>query len=193
MNGKIVIAEDEPITRMNIAEMISEKGYNVVGEAADGFDAVELCKNKRPDLAILDVKMPILDGLNAAKIIISKGYAKSVILLTAYSSKEFVEKAKEVGVMNYLVKPLTEEVVLPAVELAIHNANMISDYKEEAQKMQEKIDTRIAIERAKGILIKKYSYSEEEAFQYIRKLSMDKRGTMKEMAQIIILSNEMEG
>ncbi|GKT26244.1 Transcriptional regulatory protein WalR-like protein, partial [Aduncisulcus paluster] len=95
MCRKIVIADDEPITRMNIAEMLEEAGYEVVGEAADGFDAVELCKRNRPDLAMLDVKMPLLDGLNAAKIIIAEGYAKSVMLLTAYSSKEFVEKAKK--------------------------------------------------------------------------------------------------
>ncbi len=145
MCRKIVIADDEPITRMNIAEMLEEAGYEVVGQAADGFDAVELCKRNRPDLAMLDVKMPLLDGLNAAKIIISEGYAKSVMLLTAYSSKEFVEKAKNVGVMNYLVKPLTEKSILPAVEIAIHNASMISDYKEETVKMQEKNRTHVLL------------------------------------------------
>ncbi|WP_430885451.1 ANTAR domain-containing response regulator [Fusibacter sp. JL216-2] len=190
MCRKIVIADDEPITRMNIAEMLEEAGYEVVGQAADGFDAVEICKRNRPDLAMLDVKMPLLDGLNAAKIIISEGYAKSVMLLTAYSSKEFVEKAKNVGVMNYLVKPLTEKSILPAVEIAIHNASMISDYKEETVKMQEKIDARIVIDRAKGVLIKNLGYSEEEAYNYIRKLSMDKRSTMKEIAQIILLNEE---
>ncbi len=115
---------------------------------------------------------------------------KSVMLLTAYSSKEFVEKAKNVGVMNYLVKPLTEKSILPAVEIAIHNASMISDYKEETVKMQEKIDARIVIDRAKGVLIKNLGYSEDEAYNYIRKLSMDKRSTMKEIAQIILLNEE---
>lgn len=191
MCRKIVIADDEPITRMNVSEMLEEAGYEVVGEAADGFDAVELCKRNRPDLAILDVKMPLLDGLNAAKIIITEEYAKSVMLLTAYSSKALVEKAKAVGVMNYLVKPLTEESILPAVEISINIANMLFDVKKETSKIQEKMDSRIVIDRAKGTLIKQLGYSEDEAFNYIRKLSMDKRSSMKEIAQIILLNEEM--
>ncbi|GAB6106664.1 ANTAR domain-containing response regulator [Fusibacter bizertensis] len=190
MCRKIVIADDEPITRMNIAEMLEEAGYNVVGQAVDGFDAVELCKKHQPDLVILDVKMPLLDGLTAAKIIMEEGLKCGVILLTAYSGKEFIDKAKEIGVLNYLVKPVTEKAILPAVEIAIHRAAEFQKMKEESKKLNERLEARILIDRAKSSLMKRDKMDEEDAYNYIRKMSMDKRCSMKEISRIILLSEE---
>lgn len=190
MSRKIVIADDEPITRMNIAEMLEDAGYDVVGQAADGFDAVELCKKHKPDLVILDVKMPLLDGLMAAKIIRDEGLRCGVILLTAYSGSEFIEKAKEVGVLNYLVKPVTEKSILPAVEISIHKAKEFQSIKEETEKANERLEARVYIDRAKSILMKNKKLDEEEAYNYIRKMSMDKRCSMKEISRIILLNEE---
>ena len=191
MQNRIVIADDEPITRMDIAEMLDDAGYNVVGSAADGFDAVELCKKLKPDLVILDVKMPLLDGLMAAKIINEEKLANSIMLLTAYSGKDFIEKAKDVGVLSYLVKPITKEALAPAVEIAIHRGKEIEDIKLAQIKANEKFETRKLIDRAKSILMNQKKYSEEEAYNYIRKMSMDKRCEMKDIANIIIISKEM--
>lgn len=190
MCRKIVIADDEPITRMNIAEMLEDAGYDVVGQAVDGFDAVELCKKHQPDLVILDVKMPLLDGLMAAKLIKEEGLKCGVMLLTAYSGKEFIDKAKEVGVINYLVKPVTEHAILPAVEIAIHKSQEIEQIKAETDKAKDKLESRVYIDRAKSVLMRQAEINEEDAYNYIRKMSMDKRCSMKEIARIILLNDE---
>lgn len=190
MRKRIVIADDEPITRMDVAEMLEEAGYEVVGKASDGFDAVELCKKTNPDLVVLDVKMPLLDGLMAAKIINEENLAGGIVLLTAYSGQEFIEKAKNVGVMSYLVKPVTKQALLPAVEIAIHKSKEIIEIKKAHDKTNERLESRIVIDRAKSILMTRDHMSEEEAYNYIRKMSMDKRCTMKDIANIILLSKE---
>lgn len=190
MKKRIVIADDEPITRINIAEVLEDAGYDVIGQAVDGFDAVELCRKHHPDLVILDVKMPLLDGLRASKIINDEGLASGIILLTAYSGNEFVEKAKENGVLNYLIKPVTEKAILPAVAIAIHRAEEIIKIKQETEKANEKLEARILIDRAKSILIKTEEMTEEDAYNHIRKLSMDKRCSMKDISKIILM-NEM--
>lgn len=190
MRKRIVIADDEPITRMDVAEMLEEAGYEVVGKASDGFDAVELCKKTNPDLVVLDVKMPLLDGLMAAKIINEEHLAGGIVLLTAYSGQEFIEKAKNVGVMSYLVKPVTKQALLPAVEIAIHKSKEIIEIKKAHDKTNERLESRIVIDRAKSILMTRDHMSEEEAYNYIRKMSMDKRCTMKDIANIILLSKE---
>lgn len=184
---KIVIADDEPITRINIAEMLHDAGYSVVGQAVDGFDAVELCKKHHPDLVILDVKMPLLDGLMAAKIINEENLAGCIILLTAYSGKEFIDKAKENGVCNYIVKPVTEKAILPAVEIAMHRADEIRKIKEETLKANDKLEARILVDRAKSLLIKKDNMTEDEAYNYIRKLSMDKRCSMGDISKALLM------
>lgn len=189
MCRKIVIADDEPITRMDIAEILEEAGYNVVGQAVDGFDAVELCKKYKPDLVIMDVKMPLLDGLKASKIIKDGGLAGGIILLTAYSGKEFIEQAKDIGVLNYLVKPISEKSLIPAVEIAIGKSEEIQKIKDDAKKISEKLETRIVLEKAKGILINKEELNEDEAYNYIRKLSMDKRCSMKVIAEALICNS----
>jgi response regulator NasT len=190
MRKRIVIADDEPITRMDVAEMLEEAGSDVVGKASDGFDAVEMCKKTKPDLVILDVKMPLLDGLMAAKIINEENLAGGIVLLTAYSGQEFVEKAKNVGVLSYLVKPVTKQALLPAVEIAIHKGKEIVDIKKAHQKTSERLESRIIIDRAKSILMSRDQMTEEDAYNYIRKMSMDKRCTMKDIANIILMSKE---
>ncbi|MCG8485627.1 MAG: response regulator [Clostridia bacterium] len=189
MRRKIVIADDEPITRINLAEMLEDADYSVVGQAVDGFDAVELCKKHHPDLAILDIKMPLIDGLMAAKIINEENLAGGIILLTAYSGREFIEKAKENSVLNYMVKPITEKSIIPAVEIALHKADEIRKIKNENLKSIDKLEGRILVDRAKSLLINKENMTENEAYNYIRKLSMDKRCSMKDISKALLMKD----
>lgn len=188
MCDKIVIADDEPITRMDLSEMLKEAYYNVVGEASDGFDAVEICRKVRPDLVLMDVKMPLLDGLKATKIILQEDLAKSVVLLTAYSGREFIEQAKEVGVMGYIVKPIEEKSLMPAIEVALCKGKEMKKMKQDMETIKAELETRKVIEKAKGILMDQYKISEQEAYKKIRKLSMDKRCPMKQIAAAIVIN-----
>lgn len=190
MNKKIVIADDEPITRMDIREMLEEAGYDVVGEASDGFDAIEMCRKFSPNIVIMDIKMPLLDGINASKIIIQEGLADGIILLSAYSDTNFVEKAKEAGVIGYLVKPLDNKSLIPAVEVAISRAKEIKEIKTNMINVQKKLEARKVIEKAKGILMVEHGITEQEAFSMIRNLSMKKRVTMEDISEIIIMSKD---
>lgn len=190
MNKKIVIADDEPITRMDIKEMLEEAGYNVVGEASDGFDAIEMCRKFSPNIVIMDIKMPLLDGINASKIIMQEGLADGIILLSAYSDTNFVEKAKEAGVIGYLVKPLDNKSLIPAVEVAISRAKEIKEIKTNMINVQKKLEARKVIEKAKGILMVEQGITEQEAFSMIRNLSMKKRVTMEDISEIIIMSKD---
>ncbi|MFW6271305.1 MAG: ANTAR domain-containing response regulator [Bacillota bacterium] len=189
MTKKIVIADDEPITIMDISEILVEEGYNVVAEVSDGFDAIEACRQHKPDLILLDIKMPLLNGIKAAKVIKEENLAEAIVFLTAYSNKEFIKQAKEVGVMGYLVKPVDSANLLPAVELAISQGEELLLIKENIKELKLKLEKRKIIARAKGILMNSEKISEEEAYNKIRKLSMDKRCSMKEIAHIIILNN----
>ncbi|SNS12677.1 response regulator receiver and ANTAR domain protein [Anaerovirgula multivorans] len=188
MKGRVVIADDEPITRMDILEMLHEEGYDVVGEASDGFDAIELCKKYKPDLVLLDVKMPLLNGLKAAKIINQDELAECIVLVTAYSSREFVEEAKKAGAMGYVVKPINEKNLLPTLEVAISTSKEFNEMKKEVKKAQTQLEDRKQIERAKGVLMKNEGLSEEEAYSKIRTLSMSKRRSMGEIAKIITMN-----
>lgn len=190
MSKKIVIADDEPITRMDIREMLEEAGYVVVGEASDGFDAIEVCKKHLPNIVIMDIKMPLLDGINASKIIIQEGLADGIILLSAYSDTNFVEKAKDAGVIGYLVKPLDNKSLIPAIEVAMAKSNELKEMKINMISIEKKLEARKVIEKAKGILMTQQGISEEEAFSMIRNLSMKKRVTMKDIAGIIIMSKD---
>jgi len=191
MGKKIVIADDEPITRMDIREILENADYQVLGEASDGFDAVELCKKHHPDLVLLDIKMPLLDGLKAAQIIREEKLAKGVLLITAYSGKEFVDRAKETGVMGYVVKPIREESLLPMVEVAIAKGEEMALMAREIDLAKEQLESRKLIEKAKGFLMKQNKISEEEAFKMIRKISMDKRCSMGEIAKVILMNNQL--
>lgn len=192
MKKKIVIADDEPITRIDLREILEEADYEVVGEASDGFDAVELCKNHRPDLVLMDIKMPLLDGINASKIIMEEELANSIILLTAYSGKEFTQKAKEAGVMGYLVKPIDDKSLLPTIEIALSKGKEIRKMKKDIKEANENLESRKKVEKAKGILMRKNCMSEEEAYRNIRRLSMNKRVSMKKIAEIIIMSSDIK-
>ncbi len=190
MTKRIVIADDEPVTRMDLSEILEDAGYNVVGSASDGFDAIELCREFKPDLVLMDVKMPLLNGLKAAKIISEEQLTNCVILLTAYSGQEFIEEAKNLGVMGYLVKPINDRNLLPAIEIALSKSQQIEAIKKDANKARQQVEDRKMIEKAKGVLIKNYGISEEDAYKKIRNLSMNKRRSMKDIANAIILNNQ---
>lgn len=186
---RVVIADDEPITRMDLKELLSEEGYQVVGEAADGFDAVEACKQNRPDLVLMDIKMPLLDGLSAAKIIFEENLADTVMMLTAYSEREFVEEAKNVGVAGYLVKPIDEKSLVPSIELAVARSKDMKKLRKDMEKVSERLENRSIIEKAKGQVMAQEGMTEQDAYDYIRELSRTKNLSMRRVAEIILLKS----
>lgn len=185
----VVIADDEPLITMDIKEILELNGYQVVGKAADGFDAVELCRKHRPDLVLMDVKMPLLDGIKAAEIINRESLSGCVILLTAYSDKSIVAEASKADVMGYLVKPIDENSLIPAIEIALHKSQNIKKLQSEYDKMKKALESRKLLDRAKGILMEKEGMSEMDAYHYIRKVAMSKECTIAKVAQLIICSN----
>jgi len=182
-NIRILVAEDEALIRMDLIEMLREAGYEVVAEAADGAQAIELAELHKPDLAILDVKMPVLDGISAAEKIIS---IAPVLMLTAFSQRELVERARDAGVMAYVVKPFSIGDLIPAIEIAISRHKQMVSLADEVADLHERLETRKLIDRAKGILMKALNLSEPEAFSWIQRAAMDRRLTMKEVAQAVI-------
>ena len=182
---RVVVAEDESLIRLDLVEMLREEGYEVVGEAADGQRAVDLAVELRPDLVIMDVKMPIRDGIDAASEIAEKRIAP-VVILTAFSQRELVERARDAGAMAYLVKPFSKADLMPAVELAASRYTEISALEHEIADLQERLETRKLIERAKGRLMESQSLSEPQAFKWIQRAAMDRRTTMKAVAEVII-------
>lgn len=186
---RVVIADDEPITRMDLKELLSEEGYQVVGEAADGFDAVEVCKLTQPDLVLMDVKMPLLDGLSAAKIIFEEDLADTVMMLTAYSEREFVNQAKEVGAAGYLVKPIDEKSLVPSIELAVARSKDMKKLRKDMEKVSERLENRSIIEKAKGQVMAQEDMTEQEAYDYIRKLSQAKNLSMRRVAEIVLMKS----
>jgi response regulator NasT len=181
----VVIAEDETLIRMDLAEMLAEEGYDVVGQAGDGQRAVELAEELRPDLVILDVKMPVLDGIAAAEAIAGKRIAP-VVILTAFSQRELVERARDAGAMSYLVKPFTQSELVPAIEMAVSRFSEIAQLESEVQDLQEALATRKAIDRAKGILQEQMDLTEPEAFRWIQKTAMDLRMSMRQVAEGVV-------
>ena len=186
MKTRVVIADDDVITRLDIREALEFQGYEVVGEAADGIDAVELCADLKPDVVLLDVKMPVMDGLTAAKIIGGAGNDIAIIMLTAYNDKQFVDKAGEFGALGYLVKPVDEKSLTPTIEIAVKRLKELRELKKTVEGQEKKLEERKIIEKAKGILIQNNSISEDEAYKYLRTISMNKRKTIVEVAKIII-------
>jgi AmiR/NasT family two-component response regulator len=176
---RIVVAEDEALIRMDLVEMLKEAGYEVLAEAADGAHAIELVKEFKPDLAILDVKMPILDGISAAEEIIS--YCP-VLMLTAFSQRELVDRARDAGVMAYVLKPFTINDLIPAIEIAISRHVQMKSLADEVADLHERLESRKIIDRAKGILMAALNLTEPEAFSWIQKAAMDRRVTMKDVA-----------
>ena len=187
---RIVIADDEPIIRLDLRKTLENMGHQVVGEAGDGAKAVEAAREMKPDIIILDIKMPEMDGIEAAKIITTEGVAP-VLLLTAYSQKDLVDRAKDAGVFAYLVKPFKEADLLPAMEIAISRYEEFVELENEVTDLENKLDTRKAVDRAKGILMDQYGLKEQEAFRRIQVQSMNTRKSMREIAEAIIIAHNV--
>lgn len=184
---RIIIADNESIIRMDLKELLQEAGHEVIAEASDGLKAVELTRKFQPDLVIMDIKMPEMDGIAAAKIISNEKIAP-VLLLTAYSQKEIVDKAKDSGVLAYLVKPVKEANLFPAMEIALSRFREFADLEKELEDIKNSLETRKILDRAKGILMDSLHLSESEAFRRIQQYSMSKRKSIREVAESIVES-----
>jgi response regulator NasT len=181
----VVVAEDEALIRLDLVEMLREEGYDVVGEAGDGEEAVRLTRELGPDLVILDVKMPVLDGLSAAEQI-GRANLAPCVMLTAFSQAELVERARDAGAMAYVVKPFTRADLVPAIEIAVSRYAQIAALEAEVADLGERFETRKHVDRAKGVLMKNLGLSEPEAFRWIQKTSMDRRLSMREVADAVV-------
>ncbi|WP_311476513.1 response regulator [uncultured Gulosibacter sp.] len=182
---RVVVAEDESLIRIDIVETLRDNGFDVVGEAGDGETAVALARDLRPDLVVMDIKMPKLDGIAAAKQLTDDNIAP-VVLLTAFSQRDLVERATEAGALAYVVKPFTQNDLLPAIEIALARHQQIVALENEVADLAERFETRKLVDRAKGLLTDKMGLSEPEAFRWIQKASMDRRLTMHEVAQAVV-------
>lgn len=180
---RILVAEDEALIRMDLVEMLRDAGYEVIAAASNGQEAIELAQLHKPDLAILDVKMPILDGISAAEKIIA---IAPVLMLTAFSQRELVDRARDAGVMAYVVKPFTIGDLVPAIEIAISRHVQMRSLADEVSDLYERLETRKLIDRAKGILMKALDLSEPQAFSWIQRAAMDRRLSMKAIAEAVI-------
>lgn len=187
----VIIADDESLIRMDLKEMLSSQGYKVVGEVSNGLAAVNLARELRPDLVVMDIKMPELDGIQAARMLTEEKIAP-VLLLTAYSQRELVEAAKEAGVIGYLVKPFREADLGPAIEVALSRFEEFEAIESQVSDLKETLETRKVVERAKGLLMDTQGLREAEAFRRIQKLSMNTRKPMKEIAEAILLTHQIE-
>lgn len=182
---RVVIAEDEALIRLDLKEMLEEEGYTVVGEAGDGQAAIDLAREHRPDLVILDVKMPVLDGISAAERIAAESIAP-VLMLTAFSQRELVERARDAGAMAYLVKPFSKSDVVPAIEMAVSRFTEMKALEKEVSDLAQRLDTRKLVDRAKSVLQTQYGLTEPAAFRWIQKTSMDRRLSMQQVAEAVI-------
>jgi AmiR/NasT family two-component response regulator len=187
--ARVIIADDESIVRMDLREMLDSLGYLVVGEAGDGESAVHLSRELKPDVVIMDIKMPGMDGIDAGRILTEERIAP-VLLLTAYSQQDLVERAKEAGVMAYIVKPFHEADLAPAIEVALRRWKEFTTLEQEVEDLKDALETRKLVDRAKGILMDTQGLSEADAFRRIQKTSMDQRKPMKEVASAIVLAHE---
>ncbi len=182
---RVVVAEDEALIRLDLVEMLTEAGYDVVGQAGDGEAAIELTEKEKPDLVVMDVKMPKLDGISAAERIAKQRIAP-VVMLTAFSQRDLVERARDAGAMAYLTKPFTIEDLMPAIELAVSRFQEIKQLDAEVTNLQDQLRARKLIEKAKGLLMSNLKISEPEAFKWMQKTAMDKRRSMTEVAQLVM-------
>lgn len=187
---RIIIADDEPIIRLDLRRTLENMGHVVIGEAGDGAQAVEITRELKPDIAIMDIKMPEMDGIDAAKVVSTEGIAP-VLLLTAYSQRDLVERARDAGVFAYLVKPFKEADLMPAIEIAIARYEEFMEIEKEVNELEGKLETRKAVDRAKGILMDQYGLKEQDAFRRIQVQSMNTRKSMREIAEAIIIANSV--
>ena len=188
---RIIIADDESLIRLDLREMLTHLGYDVVGEAGDGRVALDLAKKLRPDLVIMDIKMPEVDGIAAAEDLTREKIAP-VVLLTAYSDQGLVERAKEAGVVGYVVKPFRQTELMPVIELSLARFEEFRSLEREVGSLKEALETRKIVERAKGVLMEVHGLREADAFHRIRKARMDTRKSMREVAEAVLLTHEME-
>jgi AmiR/NasT family two-component response regulator len=186
---RVLVAEDEALIRLDLKEMLEEEGYDVVGEAGDGEQAVKLAEELKPDLVILDVKMPVLDGISAAERIVGQRIAP-VVMLTAFSQRELVERAVDAGAMAYLVKPFAKSDLLPTIEVAVSRHAQITALEAEVGDLQDRLETRKAVDRAKSRLQTEHGMTEPEAFRWIQKTSMDRRTSMRAVADGVLAGSE---
>jgi response regulator NasT len=187
---RVIVADDESLIRMDLREMLTNLGYLVVGEVADGRSAVNQARELRPDIVIMDIKMPDMDGIEAAKILTEERVAP-VVLLSAYSQRDLVDRAREAGVTAYLVKPYREEDLTPAIEVALARFREFQELQNQVLDLQSALETRKLVDRAKGILMDKQGLSEADAFRKIQKMSMDNRKPMRDVAEAIILAHQV--
>ncbi|MFB6674792.1 ANTAR domain-containing response regulator [Streptomyces sp. NPDC057684] len=189
LTTRVVIAEDEALIRLDLKEMLEEEGYTVVGEAGDGEQAVELAREHKPDLVILDVKMPKMDGISAAEKIAEESIAP-VLMLTAFSQRDLVERARDAGAMAYLVKPFSKSDVVPAIEMAVSRFQELRTLENEVADLTQRLETRKLVDRAKSVLQTVYGLTEPAAFRWIQKTSMDRRLSMQQVAEAVIQDAE---
>ncbi|MBM7768759.1 ANTAR domain-containing response regulator [Glutamicibacter nicotianae] len=182
---RVVVAEDETLIRLDIVEILRSEGYDVVAEADNGQAALEKARELKPDLVLMDVKMPVMDGITAAEAIVKERIAP-VVLLTAFSQRELVERAREAGAMAYVVKPFTPADLTPAIEIAISRNDELRALEEEVSNLAEQFETRKLVDRAKSLLITKMGLTEPEAFRWIQKTSMDRRLSMRQVAETVV-------
>ena len=182
----VIVIDDEPITRMDLVEMLEDVDFQVIAQGSDGFDAVEQCRQHNPDLVLMDIKMPIFDGLSAADAIIREKLAGCVVLLTAFSDKEFIAKAKQIGVSGYLAKPVEERVLIPTLEIALAQSKRYEKAVVDCCEMRRQLEEKNLVDRAKIIVAKRDGISEGEAYAVMRKMSMDKRRSMREIAGMVV-------
>jgi len=186
---RVLVAEDEAIIRLDLAEMLGEAGYDVVGQAGDGEQAVAMALDLKPDIVIMDVKMPVMDGITAAEQI-GKERICPVVMLTAFSQTELVERARDAGVMAYIVKPFTAGDVTPAIDIALSRWGEMKTLEAEVADLGDRLETRKAVDRAKGVLMTKLKITEADAFRWIQKTAMDRRMGMRDVAEAVIAGME---
>lgn len=188
MAGKrtAIVVDDEPITRIDLRQMLTEMGFSVVGDAADGFDAIELCRRCHPDVVLMDIKMPVFDGMTASETIIREELCGCVVILTAFQDRELIERAGRIGVTGYLVKPVEERLLLPTLEVAMAQAARLREARREAGEMKRRMEEQKLIDRAKVLLAKSEKISEGEAYRRLQRMSMEKRCSLAALCQAVV-------
>lgn len=182
---RVLIAEDEALIRLDLAEMLREEGYQVIAESGDGESAIELARDLKPSLVIMDIKMPKVDGISAAAVIVKERIAP-VVMLTAFSQRDLIEQARDAGAMAYLVKPFARHELVPAIELSVSRFAEMRALEDEVSSLNERLETRKVIDRAKGLLMTNNGMTEPQAFRWIQRTAMDRRSTMKAIAEAVI-------
>lgn len=190
MPTRIILAEDDSVIRMDLREELQRQGYLVVGDVGDGQSAINLAREVRPDLIIMDIRMPELDGIEAARVLTNERLAP-VMLLTAFSDNELIERAREAGVVSYVTKPWRQSDLKPAIEIALARFQEFREIESQVKTLEDQLATRKVVEKAKGMLMEKYKLTEQEAFRRIQKLSMNNRKSMREVAEAILLAEEV--